>query len=65
MVKDGNCKFRGLFIDSVSERFNCLNLKRKEKFWRLLYIVFTGKILFLGVHRVKCFVYPFYNWDTA
>lgn len=28
------------------ERFNCLNLKEKKKSWRLLYIVFTGKIFF-------------------
>lgn len=43
IVSLGDC----LLMFCEFERFNCLNLKGKEKFWRLLYIIFTGKIFFL------------------
>lgn len=69
MVIDGNCKFRGLFIDVLFcefERFNCLNLKGKGKILEtLVYHLYWEKFFFFGVHRVKCFVYPFSNWDTV
>lgn len=51
MAIDGNCKFRGLFIDVLFcefERFNCLNLKGKGKILEtLVYHLHWEKFFFL------------------